>query len=226
MKKSLVYLLSVSGVLMVLLGGCGGGSGSSSSSSITPSSLVSSIYFPLLAGSVYNYVDNSSQSSSTSTHRWNVQPQTTFQGQAAIPIVITNQQQTYTDYFTAVNGSVSLIGGKDTSGTYDLVGGSWLIIPANPTDQTWTFTELDSATNTSITNTLNVVGLGSVTVPAGSYSAALHIHDSFPLGTAQVTHDYWYAPNVGLVKDYEVQTAANGSVTTFTSVLSSFTPGG
>ncbi len=230
MSRSLAYLFCVSGILIILLGGCGGSSGSSSSSGSSNLSfppLTTSLYFPLIAGSVYQYSDSDSQTSTTSSYSWTVQPQTVFQGQAAIPILVNNQQQTYANYFTVSStGAVSLIGGKDSSGTYDLVGGSWLLIPTNPTNQTWTFVALDTTNNTHITNNLSVVGITQVTVPAGTFSSALQIHDAFQRGTSQVTNDYWYAPNVGLVKDYEVDTAASGTVTTFTTVLNSYTAGG
>jgi hypothetical protein len=85
------------------------------------------------------------------------------------------------------------------------------------TNDTWSFETSGPGGIVRSEGTMKVVGIEQVKVPAGTFSA-VRVEEEFTLGGGDYKHHstYWYAPEVGLVKEEYGNS---------TAVLKSFTPG-
>jgi hypothetical protein len=229
----------------MLLGGCGGGSGpasNSNSNSSTGASNNAQSLFPLTKGYTWTYQDSVNQGSGQ-TITWTALGQQTFNGKAVwalqeSPPQTVNGVTLYDVRYIQFTTSGAVFVGSMAPDAYgdqqtETVSPAQITIPATTTaGYKWTEQYVSTSTGTNpqyddFTDTSSdsgtVVGVETVTVPAGTFNNAVHIS----VATTDVTNggttttDYWRVPNIGLVK---VVIGGGASVSGgSTSVLTAYT---
>jgi len=172
--------------------------------SITLSNSAPSVgtYFPLTAGKTWTY--SYTLDGTTSTVTFSAKGVTSINGMSGYQI-----QQSSTDsiWYTLAAEGISEVGEEhdQESSPIQPMSPAKILIPATTTaGNTWNQTYQESfigSSGTSIENLTSagsVVGMESITVPAGVFNA-LHIHIG-TTGDNTSTYDYWYAAGVGMVK--------------------------
>ena len=172
--------------------------------------------FPLIVGKAWTYDYTDTEGKHTTKVLTCVGPSTLL-GVPAVKFSYGTGDDFYYSLSTLGLLEVGEVHAADSKPIQPYVGPLILVPPTTTVGYHWTQTHtrefrnangsLDSTQN--LTETGTVVGPEAVIVPAGAY-AAFHVH-IVTSGGASATHDYWYVPNIGKVKEVIVESALTSS---------------